>query len=164
MPEKSDIPWALRPGSAGDHGFVVDSWLTSYRDKARARSCGDLYMREYKWKIREILKRADLLVACDVADPWLILGYAVTSAVGDGGALHGKLLHENEYVRRVHYVFVKELYRREGIARSLLGDLLDEVNVQYSHVSHQAKAPSGWVYNPVADDRLLVERVAREGR
>lgn len=147
----NDRPWTLRPGTQQDLAFVVESWLLSFRDKARARTCGDLYMREYKAKIRELLKRADLLVACDVDDPWFIVGFAVTS-VG------------HDETHRVHYVFVRKECRREGIARSLLGDLLDTGGVHYSHVSHQVNAPAAWVYNPIADDRLLWEQAAREER
>ena len=101
----------------------------SYRNQARARDAGQAYLRGHKRAIRDCLKRAETRIACLRDQPETILGYAV---------LEGRTLQ---------YIFVKRDFRGEGLARSLIADLLDGQPVTYTHRAWRA-APASWAHNP----------------
>lgn len=136
----SDIAFVIRPAKGDDHPFIVDSFCMSFRGQARARSFGQLFLRDYKWFVRELLKRAECRVACLADDPDLILGWAMV---------------HSRYV--VTYAFTKQDFRHNGIATALLADELKRTDIVYTHSSHQLlRIPDGWLFAPMADLRLLV--------
>lgn len=135
----SDAPlFVLRAGHAGDHPFVVDSWVKSYQSYVMMRECphcggagriyrGQRFLRGHKRLVREILARgAALLVACMPDDPETILGWACTE---DGV---------------VHYVFTKRDVRRVGIAKALLAPF--GAGTVYTHRGN-VDAPAGFIYD-----------------
>lgn len=141
----SDPPltWDLRPGTPEDHPFVVDSWLQSYRQQSIARDAGRAYMHDMKWLVRAWLARAALLVACDPEEPGAIWGWAVT--------------------RRdvILYVYVRQEFRRHGIARALLRPYLattkNDAVVLAARTNHPVHIPPHWHYSFLAALRILVE-------
>jgi GNAT superfamily N-acetyltransferase len=94
-----------------DGNFVYSSWLNSYRESAiggwksptgEAMALG-VYYKRARSRIDALIKRgAELKVACDPEDTNIILGW---------------MCAEDPVL---HYVYVKEAYRRQGIALSLL--------------------------------------------
>jgi hypothetical protein len=125
------FPFAMRPASEGDAPFIVDSWMLSYRPSAVARDAGGAYIRGQKAKIRRLLSRANILVACLPEDPETILGWSATEATV------------------VHFVYVKREFRRLGIASSLLSPFLGEATT-YTHRTPCVSSfiPSHWNYDP----------------
>jgi GNAT superfamily N-acetyltransferase len=93
----------LRPGTEEDHAFILSSWLKAYFD------CGNHYYRPPKKiffekhadKVKEHLA-GHVIVATTEEDPSQIIGYAVHSS----GVLH--------------FVYVKSLFRKMGVARELI--------------------------------------------
>lgn len=102
--------WLVRRGEPGDRNFVAASWFASY---FKGGECPRLTHEEYKASVAPlldaILRRSEVFVACVPNFPDEILGYAVF----EGPALH--------------FVYVKDAFRRHGIAQDLLA------RRQYTH-------------------------------
>lgn len=85
-----------------DERFVYASWFESF---LKANRLHDIPFEVYKVgmqaRIERLIKRSEVRVACATAVPDEILGYAVV----ENGALH--------------WLYVKSVYRRQGIARTL---------------------------------------------
>lgn len=101
-----DVPWTIRPANGQDVSFIYATWLNSYRsDSQIGLSCRTtIFYSAYNRILDHILDsdNSQTLVACLPDDPNVILGY---------------LVFERD---RIHYVFVKEVFRKTGIARSLI--------------------------------------------
>lgn len=97
--------WSLRAGCPEDICFIYSTWLKSYRTGSGLglASGKHAYFLTYNLIIDQILGRSDtaVWVAVKFDEPNVIWGYAVS----EPGVLH--------------YVFVKEAFRKFGIARSL---------------------------------------------
>lgn len=102
---------AHRPADVGDHRFIVSSWVTSYRD---ADTSGFIQVEDWHAlmypQIEKALARPDVVatVAYETSDP-------------DRGAdLYGFIVADvTERPALVYYLYVKQAYRRSGIARGL---------------------------------------------
>jgi len=129
----------LRPASPDDHPFVVDSWVQSYRNQTIARDAGPSYMHDMKWIVRAWMADAAVLVACDPEEPGAIWGWAATNQ------------------NTILYCYVRQEFRRHGIARQLLAPYVDaEGPVLFAaKSSHPVKLPRHWRYSFLAALRLL---------
>lgn len=101
--ETEPVPFELRGAKALDLPFVADSWRRSYEDapSAKAPSLAE-YIRTQRRVIETCLASSDTTIAHWPGDPDHILGW-VSHRPGV-----------------VHYVFVKQVYRRRGLGRALL--------------------------------------------
>lgn len=100
------VPHVLRGMTAGDVGFVLDSWRRSYDDAQHARAPSlAVYLRTQRAVIEQCLRTSEVTIAHwpDVADQ--ILGWVCHR--GDLG------------YPVVHYAFVKKDFRKRGLGRSL---------------------------------------------
>jgi hypothetical protein len=106
----SPRPWSIRQLARGEviPSPVVESWLASYRRSPWAGAVpNNLYDAVYSDTIRQLVERgAALWLAHNPSRPDHILGYLCSEVTSDG-------------VPVVHFAFVKDLYRRQGIAASL---------------------------------------------
>ena len=97
--------WIIRPAGPKDISFVYATWLRSYRTGSGLGLIAGkhAYFTLYQHIIDFILQKdtTTVSVAALEANPSVVLGYAVTEP---------KILH---------YVFVKEAFRRFGIAKDL---------------------------------------------
>ena len=111
--------------------FVTDSWLESY---SRCRDCRaiavDVYRIVQRDRIARCLESSRIVVATCEADPDLVIGWAC-----------GR-------VGRLHYVYVKARYRRQGVASELVRVVCGEGPIRYSHRG-RIRPPAGWVYEPI---------------
>jgi len=101
--ENSPSEVKVRKVKKADLPFILSSWFESYW-KAHASKRGLAYETYKSYQddlIKRLLHRSLVLVACPVFDDTEILGYSVT----EGSTLH--------------YVYVKSVYRRMGIATGL---------------------------------------------
>lgn len=125
-------PIQLRPMTPDDERFVASSWFESFW-KTHCYKDG-LHFKYYQpgmdARIKTLIKRAGVTVAYATVAPTEILGWI---------CIEGDCLH---------YVYVKAVYRRQGIARALAGEGL----TVYSHPSSRAGAKFlkalGLEYNP----------------
>jgi GNAT superfamily N-acetyltransferase len=102
---------AHRPATAIDLPFIMSSWLRSFKTSHFAGPIpNDIYWDTYRLAAERILSRpaARLLVAVNPSerDP--------------EHELYGWLAMEPGEPPVVHYVYVKQAFRRMGVARSLL--------------------------------------------
>ena len=89
-----------------DGNFIYHSWGNSYREAALG-AWGDIpkatYYKRVRLRIDTLLKRgAELKIACDPDNQDIILGWMCAESPV------------------LHYVYVKEAYRKQGIALTLL--------------------------------------------
>lgn len=113
-----EVLWKIRPSTKEDVSFVMDSWLRSFRKSPYSGVVPrNLYVQVYSECIRQLLARgARLMVACNPEAPEQILGF---------------ICYESPGV--LHYVYVKELYRDSGIAKSLVAYAgLDRKTMRYT--------------------------------
>lgn len=120
--------FALRAPRVEDVPFLRSSWVKSYAkysvfnddDEERtvkgprpARMPAHVYVPEQHALIARILERPSALtvIACNPDDPDQIFGYVVAERV-EGQGKEGRNI--------AHYCYVKEPFRKQGIARELL--------------------------------------------
>lgn len=93
----------MRRATSDDRRFVLSSWLASFWSTwARRHVDRDTYYRHYPEQVRLYMDKAQVHVAFFEEVPDEILGWACVE--GDV----------------CHYVYVKSIYRKKGIARGLL--------------------------------------------
>lgn len=117
-------PVRYRPAEAGDVGYIVHSWLESYHK-------GNPLMRQVRFhrykepqrrRIHELLGRSHVICACDAEFPDTLYGWACGEKV--------------ESTPFLHYVYVAQLWRREGIARTLVEKLEPLCGGPFENCSH----------------------------
>lgn len=97
----------LRQANPNDFNFVANSYLKSYRYSPETKHLiSQIYYDMYKERLKNMLASGEVTVACSDEDPDQILGYIIA------GTVHGKPL--------VHYVYVKHVFRKMGVAKALL--------------------------------------------
>lgn len=98
-------------------------------------------MHDMKWLIRRYLERAAVLVAVDEDAHGAIWGWAATS----GGT--------------VLYCYVRENFRRQGIAKMLLAPFRTRQNIVYcARPPRDVPIPAGWRYSFLAGLKILDSR------
>lgn len=138
---------ALRQRLSGDVPFIFSSWLKSYckakeRRLARVDRTARFDVRAYyesqDCTINRLLKRCEVLVACGPAEPSDLFGYVVFGRGEDSCVLH--------------WVYVKQIFRRMGLARHLItAARADASQTFHSHTteawrSFERRLPS--IHNP----------------
>ena len=114
----NESKWTIREARPDDLAFIYSTWARNYRyDSAIGRLCQNgVFFDEYNQIIDHILDQPDtrVLVAVKPDEENVIFGYIVAQT---GVA---------------HYCFVKEIFRREGIASALIR--YSENNIkEYTH-------------------------------
>lgn len=129
--ETNDL-FAIRDGAPTDFSFIYATWLHGlyfgcefFRD-TREKTFYDNYKRVIKNILEE--RHATITVSCLKEDHDVILGYSVS---------------EKDCL---HWVFVKESWRKIGIAKSLIPFGIVVVSNQ-TKVGRSIK-PKGWDFNP----------------
>lgn len=132
MSEREDVQGltAFRPSCPDDMRFIYSTWLKGLYNGndwfARIRQ--ERFFKVYHAVIEGILARAAIQVACQKADPSVILGYSVTEGA------------------KLHWIYLKKDWRGYGLARLLIPA---DVNV-CTHLTHQGIAlkPRNWEFDP----------------
>lgn len=130
----------LRPATETDVPFLFNSWLRCYRHSHNTRGCENPVFFAQQHKLLEgLCKRASITIACNQADIAQIYGY---------------ICHEQiEGVLVVHFVYVKEIYRKFGVAGILAqsAGFDKDAPVFYTHRTYSAEGLERkfkMVYNP----------------
>lgn len=145
------IPCELRPADPDDRGYVVDSWLKSYRStKGHPTQTPHMDLPDYAyWSrfghvglVEALLRASDVMVACKPDTPFFIFGWtAYTSAArADGDA------------PVLHYIHVREEYQRQGFGLRLLAHAVGDAAAY--EVTHETKAFRHWL-DPVGRSRFV---------
>lgn len=136
----------LRAGIPADHRRVYGDWLNSYASSAWAKTltpreqwergtAARAYWDGHHDLIERLLERAELVVAHWPEDVGAIVGWTLFDRT----------------MRILHYVQVKQAFRRSGVARRLLAPLLDGRPVTYTHKSRgcgELPIPANWRFDP----------------
>jgi GNAT superfamily N-acetyltransferase len=124
----------IRAGQPGDRAYTLRSWLSSHNHAPIARALGNAYYRAWAPVVERQLARSTLRIACMADEPGAIVGFAVLQPA------------EN----LIHYVCVREKWRRKGVASLLLADWLQRTDQKYTHTPPpHIKVPFGWTYAPL---------------
>lgn len=118
----------LRPASEADAAFIFNSWLKCYRhSKAALQIQNEVYFSGQHKVIEGLAKRSTFVIACNPDDESQIYGYSVGETVDN--------------VTVVHFIYVKEPYRKLGLACTLLAALGHEAGTPYiyTHKTHAAE-------------------------
>jgi len=101
--------WEIRQPKDSDISFIYATWLNSYHyDSWTKQIQKSIFFDNYKLVIDEILNNSKIKIACTKIDQDIILGY---------------LVYDEPHI--LHYCFVKQDFRRFGIANSLVADSID---------------------------------------
>lgn len=134
---------AIRNYKESDKNFIMSSWLRGFHGSFCTGPIRDnMYWHVYKLEIEDILENPDvsIRVACSSSDEDLIIGYSVEES--------GHVLPV------IHWVFVKPMYRRKGVAKILCKgvkgkDFLYTFGVKdATEIVVSSKTFAGGIYNP----------------
>lgn len=121
----------LRPAVPAEHALIFATWIRTQNGTPFAKAIRwSVYARGLHHVIEALLEH---VVVAEYRG--IVVGYA---------ALEPDV---------VHYVFVKDPYRGKGIAKRLLGELLERRDVRFSHLPahwRKVKIPSSWTFDPFA--------------
>ncbi len=122
--------WIYRPYGADDVMDVVKWWTGSFRRSRWAGTLPNNKFSEYMGEaIRQLLSRGSkCTLAVNPACPAQILGFVVTEKTRAGEDV-------------VHYLFVKDYYRKRGISKGLLAeaDVSSDGSAFYTHKTNFSK-------------------------
>lgn len=120
----------IRKLKASDLPFIYSTWLRSlyYGNEFFGLIGKKVFFDKYKLVLYSLVADNEVQVCCDVQDEDVILGYAVYTP------------------DRLHWVYVKESWRRLGVAKSLVPDSI----TSYSHFTETSRrlTPRGWEFDP----------------
>ena len=124
----------IRPYKPEDKSFIMASWLRGlyYGDTWFSLIPKQIFMENYKHFLEALLDKSTIRIACSSEDPDQIFGYAVLS----------------KSLQTVHWIFIKTLYRKKGIANQLVPkDITFVSHLTPLGQSLMVKRP-GCVFNP----------------
>ena len=139
MNEKK-LPVRLRTLTEEDSPFIFNSWLKSYRfSHFGEKITNTIYFEDHHKIIDNILKKNQVIIACNPEDPSQLYGYIVAG--------------REDSILVLHFVYVKHTFRNMGIGKTLLdaGGHSSDVASVYTHHTRMADKLSSkynFVYHP----------------
>ncbi len=133
-------PIRLRPGTEADAPFIFNSWLKCNRHSRFALQMqNEVYFTQHHKLIEGLLRHCSVVIACNPNDIAQIYGYAVGEKI-DGHSV-------------IHFIYVKESYRKLGIALTLLQSVGYELGLPYfftqkTHGAEKYEKRFPMIYNP----------------
>lgn len=122
------LPYLLREATPEDESFIRNSWLTSLHDHSQLSYVQrSVYFREQNKILDYLLSTSSVLIACFPEAPDQIMGYVVYDHIIKTLVLH--------------WVYVKSMFRMQGIALGMIKPLLDPDNtvIVCTHITHAFK-------------------------
>lgn len=101
----------IRGGWPEDVEYVIKSWLRDYKRTLPRNTPGRTYYPAQQQVIGVLASTSTIKVACDANDMNMIYGFAVGQA------------HPELKTLVVHYVYIRDTWRRLGIAKALIKEL-----------------------------------------
>jgi GNAT superfamily N-acetyltransferase len=139
------LPHRIRPAHDGDLPLVVDAWVQDYRHAPTARGIRDRdYYGDQRAEVLRILRASSTRVACAEDDPEHLFGFVT---FGPGPLLH--------------WVYVKDAYRRAGLGDTLLDAAFPQPRAYELYATHASRM--WWNLEPPPGHGELA-RLRREGK
>ena len=128
---------SIRSANEDDHGFILNSWLKSYYDTAdiSPRISRKVFFKNEGKIIENLLKTELVKIICNPFDETHIYGYAC--------------FNDNPTI--LHYIYVKQPFRKMGLARNILRDYMESEDVIISYSTGRIKrfgTHYNFKYNP----------------
>lgn len=141
------LPILIRPMAESDVNLVMNSWLKSFRDCSATWGASNAeYYAAQKAIIARLFRVSQVAVACDPEDHDQVYGWACWTP------------RDKEVL--VHYVYVKSLFQRMGVARELMKVVNpDSLSIYATHVgpsSNDLRTTVPHRYKPFLLSALLV--------
>lgn len=131
---------SIRKARYSDRPYILRTWLSSYAKSSIAKALGQAYYRAWSGVAEaQYSGGQEIRVACLNSNEDIVVGFAVLDGPGE------------YWFAQVHYVYVREAWRRKGVAKMLLGGLLSCSDVAYTHTPPtelRDKVPVTWQYAP----------------
>ncbi len=142
----SNSPVGVRLATDEDLRFVASTWFRSVLESGVAvnQMPFNIFREGMEANIQRLLKRSTTRVAFATEVPDEILGYAVLDAVKDRAPGIEGLVS----VPVCHHIYTKSAYRRQGVARSLLGDVKVLTHPATPGAGKKFALALGLMYNP----------------
>ena len=113
----------LRAPTNQDGSFIIDSWVREAREHYPANLVDkSLFYNEEKEIVKVLISKSLILIACNPEDPEQIYGYMVFEKVAD--------------IPIIHFLYVKLLFRENGIARHLINSVFEDFGKKKTVISH----------------------------
>ena len=128
----------IRSMTLDDKNFIYATWLRGlyYGNAEMRRIDQEAFFKHYPAVVTLILsKPTTVLVACLNSDPDVILGYSVAS-------------YDSVNPGILHWVYVKEAWRQQGIAKSLIANRDLEYRTHYTEAVEKVNMIKNLTYNP----------------
>lgn len=123
---KPGIPLIFRPAGEGDLAYVIRTWIESYRPEQ-----AEMRTSDYEAWMRQRIN-ANVLLACADNEPSVIRGWIAVATLDE--------VPRNAGPGRLHYVYVRRRYRRQGIARALFEQVTGNATGGEVIVTHMTEA------------------------
>lgn len=135
------LPIVIRLARKKDIAFITSSWLKSYRDSEAVRGVPNgVYYRLHHKVLETVIPRSIVAVAVSQDDPDQIIGWVCAER-------HGNIL-------TIHYVYVKYMFRRHGVAKKLVQLLVDTEKAEVLLCTHRTHV----VGHEEKDEKSILER------
>lgn len=131
----------IRPMADGDTAFVMSSWLKNYKYSGLAvsRMRDSEYFTSYQPIVEKLVTISDIYVASLREDTDVIIGYLAIQRLTESDI--------------IHYIFVKEHWRKVGIARLLINAAAPKSTTYFTHWTDPMNSLSSknphFIYNPL---------------
>lgn len=103
----SQLPILFRPLAYEDKAFVFNSWLKSFRNGMFCKNVDNtIYFLNHHKIVDSCTLKGKTVICCNADDPKTIYGYICYEEI------------EGQFV--LHFIYVKNLYRKLGIGKQLL--------------------------------------------
>ena len=125
-----------RPAIQGDLPFILATWLRSlfYGHRFYGSIKKDVFFRQYERLLKRVIPLCTVEVACLSDDENVILGYVV---------YRGSTLH---------WVYVKQSWRRMGIASRLLPEVITKITHKTRMI--EKLIPEEWDFVPLGMEEI----------
>jgi len=132
-----------RPARDDDYGFVLNSWLKSYYNTAiiKPHINRGIFFRNEAKIVNKLIREDSITIACNPEDDTHIFGY-ICYRVDP---------------QVMHYVYMKQPFRRIGIAGGLLSSSLSGKDIDVTYHTPRLKRLNNWykfTYNPYLKEKL----------
>lgn len=112
----------IRPAKGSDIAFIYSTWLNSYRNDS---SIGlsvrkSVFFDNYQLILDQLMDSSETIIACQPDEENVVYGFMTFDP------------------KTIHYAFVKEAFRRLGIAKSLFQYAFTE-NLDRISITHKTK-------------------------
>lgn len=140
----SNSPVGVRIATDEDLRFVASTWFRSVLESGVVinQLPFGVFRDGMEANIQRLLKTSTVRVAFARETPEEILGYAI---IGGAGVLQP---NRPDLVGVCHHIYTKSAYRRQGVARSLLGDVKTYTHPATPGSGKKFALALGLSYNP----------------